>query len=98
MGCTNPQDPVTMLLKQNVSEKPSKHELGNVESDTSDGINCPVGIEERLKNAECHLKLHGLVPKDIFTRLMQIEDRILHLEGLTTEYFHIWLNISVVLP
>jgi hypothetical protein len=35
-----------------VSEESSKHLLGKVESDMSHGINCPVGIEERLKNAE----------------------------------------------
>lgn len=98
MGCTNPQDPVTTLLKQNVSEESSKHQLGNVEPDMSDGINCPVGIEERLKNAECHLKLHGPVPKDIYSRLKQIEDRILYLEGLSPEYFQFWVNISSVLP
>lgn len=98
MGCTNPQDPVTMLLKQNVSEESSKHQLGNVEPDMSDGINCPVGIEERLKNAECHLKLHDPVPKDIYFRLKQIEDRILYLEGLSPEYFQFWVNISSVSP
>jgi hypothetical protein len=98
MGCTNPKDPVTTLWKQNVSEESSKHQLGNVEPDMSDGINWPVGIEERLKNAECHLKLHGPVPKDIYSRLKQIEDRILYLEGLSPEYFQFWVNINSVLP
>ncbi|PNF34914.1 Molybdopterin synthase catalytic subunit [Cryptotermes secundus] len=86
MGCTNPQDPVKTLFKMNVNEKsPNK-------PDISVGMAGPVGIEERLSNAECHLKLHGPVPKDIYSRLKQIEDRILHLEGLSPEYFQFWEN------
>lgn len=92
MGCTNPQDPVSVLFKQNVREESSKHQVGNVKPDVSAGMNCPVGLEERLQNAECHLKLHGPVPKDIYSRLKQIEDRILYLEGLSPEYFQFWEN------
>jgi hypothetical protein len=88
MGYNNLQDLVTMLLKQNVSEESSNHQLGNIESYMSDGINCTVGFEERLKNAECYLKLHGPVPKDIYSRLKQIEDCILYLERISPEYFH----------
>jgi hypothetical protein len=56
------------------------------------GVASPVGIEERLNNAERHLKLHGPVPKDIYSRLKKIEDRILHLEGLSPEYFQFWVR------
>lgn len=98
LGSTNPQDPMSMLFKQNVNEESSKHQLGNVMPDVSDGMKCPGGIEERLQNAECHLKLHGPVPKDIYSRLKQIEDRILYLEGLSPEYFQFWVNINIVVP
>ena len=54
------------------------------------------GVEERLANAETHLSIHGPVPRDIYSRLKQIEDRILHLEGLSPEYFHFWVRIFLV--
>jgi hypothetical protein len=98
MGCTNPQDPVSTLLKQNINEGSSKYHQGDVKLDVKDGMAGPVGIEERLSNAECHLKLHGPVPRDIYSRLKQIEDRILYLEGLSPEYFHFWVNINISLP
>ncbi|XP_067847579.1 MAP3K12-binding inhibitory protein 1 [Heptranchias perlo] len=46
-------------------------------------------IEERLQNMETHLKLPtgGPVPIDIYRRIKRLEDRILHLEGLSPEYF-----------
>lgn len=46
-------------------------------------------IEERLQNMEAHLKLSagGPVPIDIYQRIKKLEDRILHLEGLSPEYF-----------
>lgn len=49
----------------------------------------PEGIEERLHNVESHLKIvpGGPVPQDIYTRLKAVEDRLLHLEGISPEYF-----------
>ncbi|XP_059812642.1 MAP3K12-binding inhibitory protein 1 isoform X1 [Hypanus sabinus] len=46
-------------------------------------------IEERLQNMEAHLKLPpgGPVPVDVYQRIKKLEDRILHLEGLSPEYF-----------
>ncbi|XP_067895385.1 MAP3K12-binding inhibitory protein 1 [Heterodontus francisci] len=46
-------------------------------------------IEERLQNMETHMKLptDGPVPIDIYRRIKRLEDRILHLEGLSPEYF-----------
>ncbi|XP_078263296.1 MAP3K12-binding inhibitory protein 1 [Rhinoraja longicauda] len=46
-------------------------------------------IEERLQNMEAHLKLSagGPVPIAIYQRIKKLEDRILHLEGLSPEYF-----------
>eukprot|EP00058_Branchiostoma_floridae_P011346 XP_002596834.1 hypothetical protein BRAFLDRAFT_99733 [Branchiostoma floridae] len=49
------------------------------------------GIEERLRNMESHLKVKSgtLVNTDIYSRLKQLENRILHLEGLSPEYFQL---------
>ncbi|XP_021926052.1 molybdopterin synthase catalytic subunit isoform X2 [Zootermopsis nevadensis] len=91
MGCTNPQDPVSTLFKQDVNDESSKC-LEDVKPDVKDGMTGPVGLEERLNNAECHLKMHGPMPRDIYSRLKQIENRILHLEGLSPEYFQFWVN------
>ncbi|XP_072345070.1 MAP3K12-binding inhibitory protein 1 [Scyliorhinus torazame] len=46
-------------------------------------------IEERLQNMESHLKFPtgGPVPVAIYQRIKRLEDRILHLEGLSPEYF-----------
>lgn len=49
---------------------------------------CP-GIEERLRNVETHLG-YGPgrpVPCDVYKRLADLEEKILHLEGLSPEYF-----------
>lgn len=93
MGCTNPQDPVSTLFKQDVNDESSKC-LEDVKPDVKDGMTGPVGLEERLNNAECHLKMHGPMPRDIYSRLKQIENRILHLEGLSPEYFQFWVNLN----
>lgn len=47
------------------------------------------GVEERLHNLESHLRLTpgGPVPRDIYTRLRAVEDRVLYLEGVSPEYF-----------
>ncbi|XP_069772905.1 MAP3K12-binding inhibitory protein 1 isoform X2 [Narcine bancroftii] len=46
-------------------------------------------VEERLQNIETHLKLPagGPVPIGVYQRIKKLEDRILHLEGLSPEYF-----------
>lgn len=48
------------------------------------------GVEERLHNIEEHLKIKTgskLDKSDVFTRLKQLEERILYLEGISPEYF-----------
>ncbi|XP_002741759.1 MAP3K12-binding inhibitory protein 1-like [Saccoglossus kowalevskii] len=47
------------------------------------------GVEERLHNMEKHLKLETgqPVPKDFYSRIKRLEDKILQLEGLSPEYF-----------
>ncbi|CAL4110828.1 unnamed protein product [Meganyctiphanes norvegica] len=48
-----------------------------------------VGIEERVNNLETHLKITqgGPVPKCVYARLKEAEERLLYLEGLSPEYF-----------
>lgn len=77
LGSTDPEDPLCTLQQQKVVKSEPREESG---------------IEERLANAETHLKIHGPVSRDIYCRLKQIEDRILHLEGLSPEYFTFWEN------
>ncbi|MPC15609.1 MAP3K12-binding inhibitory protein 1 [Portunus trituberculatus] len=47
------------------------------------------GIEERLQNLESHLRIvpGSAIPRDIYARLKAVEDRVLHLEGISPEYF-----------
>ncbi|XP_071962041.1 MAP3K12-binding inhibitory protein 1-like isoform X2 [Antedon mediterranea] len=48
----------------------------------------PSSLEERLSNIETHIKLkQGQVPKNIYSRLKVMEQRILQLEGTSPEYF-----------
>ncbi|CAB3360566.1 Hypothetical predicted protein [Cloeon dipterum] len=52
--------------------------------------NIPQRVGERLRNIEKHLNLDNVekpVSKDIYSRLKEIEDRILFLEGVSPEYF-----------
>ncbi|XP_070181303.1 MAP3K12-binding inhibitory protein 1-like isoform X2 [Littorina saxatilis] len=44
-------------------------------------------LEERLSNAEHHLKVGKDSKADMFSRLKALEERILFLEGLSPEYF-----------
>lgn len=49
---------------------------------------CP-GTEERFRDIEMHLgyRPETPVPQDVYKRLSDLEKRILHLEGLSPEYF-----------
>ncbi|KAJ9574066.1 hypothetical protein L9F63_008592 [Diploptera punctata] len=77
LGGTDPEDPMATLMKQNTVKAEPREDSG---------------VEERLGNAETHLRMRGPIPTDIYQRLKQIEDRILYLEGLSPEYFHLWSN------
>lgn len=57
----------------------------------------PSRIEERLKNAErfLNIKTDGL--QNIYKRIKNIEDRILHLETVSPEYNHFLVNIFLKL-
>ncbi|XP_063919210.1 molybdopterin synthase catalytic subunit [Zophobas morio] len=50
----------------------------------------PNGIEERLQNLEVQLSLNTAVPKNVYTRLKRLEDRLLHLESISPEYINFW--------
>lgn len=45
------------------------------------------GLEERLTNMEEHLNMKPSTKMDVFSRLKNLESRILHLESLSPEYF-----------
>ncbi|KAK7080140.1 hypothetical protein SK128_019372, partial [Halocaridina rubra] len=47
------------------------------------------GLDERLHNLESHLKISAGTPvsHDVYKRLKTLEDRVLHLEGISPEYF-----------
>lgn len=57
------------------------------------------GIEERLHNLENVLKIgpEMPVPKDVYARLKAVEDRVLHLEGISPEYFRNIVSIVLIL-
>lgn len=53
-------------------------------------------IQERLQNMEKHLGLvkEQPIPLDVYGRLKALEDRILHLESISPEYFNGSLNVQ----
>lgn len=53
----------------------------------------PIGIRERLTNAEKCLNIKSEASKTIYERLKLIENRILHLEALSPEYTHFLVNL-----
>jgi len=53
-------------------------------SDTENKL--PEGLEERMGQMEAQVRPNRPVPKGIYARLKQLEDRILYLEGISPEY------------
>ncbi|CAH3043402.1 unnamed protein product [Pocillopora meandrina] len=53
------------------------------------GVSSCHSTEERIRNIEIHLgyRPERPVPQDVYERLSDLEKRILHLEGLSPEYF-----------
>ncbi|XP_042859804.1 molybdopterin synthase catalytic subunit-like isoform X2 [Penaeus japonicus] len=78
------QEPSLNIKKENSSESIQC----KTESIGRQGM-LPEGIEERLHNVESHLRIlpGGPVPQDVYARLKAVEDRLLHLEGISPEYF-----------
>ncbi|XP_035667993.1 MAP3K12-binding inhibitory protein 1-like [Branchiostoma floridae] len=91
----NPYGPQTRQVPVPRSTTPSqtvvKLEPGTSSAVPSTSSAVSEGIEERLRNMESHLKVKSgtLVNTDIYSRLKQLENRILHLEGLSPEYFQL---------
>lgn len=58
-------------------------------STTNPHLNPTPAIQERLQNMEKHLGLakEQPIPLDVYERLKKLEDRILHLESISPEYF-----------
>lgn len=55
-------------------------------------------IEERLSIAEKYLGVRKPVPKSVYERLKNVEDRLLHLESISPEYKDFWVRaLKVVL-
>ncbi|XP_053985453.1 molybdopterin synthase catalytic subunit [Hylaeus volcanicus] len=51
---------------------------------------CPSVLDDRISTAERILAINRPVPKDVYERLKNIEDRILYLEGISPEYKEFW--------
>ncbi|XP_077991309.1 MAP3K12-binding inhibitory protein 1-like [Glandiceps talaboti] len=83
----NPHGPQTRLPASPMRSRPQP---STSTSSTQHKTHIPGGVEERLSNMEKHLKI-GMghpVPKDVYTRIKRLEDRVLQLEGLSPEYFN----------
>jgi len=63
-------------------------EISTLSSPRLETRSCP-GIEERLRNIETHLGYRPgrPVPCDVYKRLADLEEKVLHLEGISPEYF-----------
>lgn len=48
-------------------------------------------LDDRISTTEKILRLNRPVPKDVYARLKNIEDRILYLEGISPEYKDFWV-------
>lgn len=48
-------------------------------------------VDERLSVLENRLSIPQPVPKDIYERIKQIEDRMVHLESISPEYSQFWV-------
>lgn len=58
--------------------------------DSSEALDHPA-LEERFRITEKFLGLAKPVPRDIYERLKNIEDRILYLESVSPEYKDFWV-------
>lgn len=50
-------------------------------------------LDERISTTEKILGINRPVPKDVYERLKNIEDRILYLEGISPEYKDLWVKV-----
>ncbi len=69
---------------------PQTHSEVPAPSSANTQLNPTPAIQERLQNMEKHLCLNTReqpIPLDVYGRLKALEDRILHLESISPEYF-----------
>lgn len=58
----------------------------------------PNGIEERVRNLESQLSLSTPVPRSVYERLKEIENRLLYLESVSPEYLQFWVSMTPYFP
>lgn len=61
---------------------------------SSDTIPCYPLLEDRISTIEHMIGINKPVPKEIYKRLKNIEDRVLYLEGVSPEYKKFWVPIT----
>lgn len=66
-----------------------KEIANNMNSNTANPF--PV-LDDRISVVERILGINKPVPKDIYKRLKNVEDRILYLEGISPEYKELWVH------
>ncbi|KAH0953125.1 hypothetical protein HN011_004696 [Eciton burchellii] len=64
---------------------------GLVNNANLNSINDHPILNERISASEHRMGINKPVPKDIYERLKNIEDRILHLESISPEYKQFWI-------
>ncbi|XP_050461333.1 molybdopterin synthase catalytic subunit [Cataglyphis hispanica] len=52
-------------------------------------------LDDRISAAECTIGINKPVPKNIYERLKNIEDRILYLESISPEYKKFWVTENI---
>ncbi|XP_070159163.1 molybdopterin synthase catalytic subunit-like isoform X1 [Polyergus mexicanus] len=52
-------------------------------------------LDDRISTVECIIGINKPVPKDIYERLKNIEDRILYLESISPEYKKFWVRENI---
>lgn len=77
---------------------PQTHSEVPAQSTANTQLNPTPAIQERLQNMEKHLGLvkEQPVPLDVYERLKALEDRILHLESISPEYFDGPFNLQSI--
>lgn len=57
---------------------------------------CTNPVDERLRNLESRLNVLQPVPKDVYSRIKEIEDRMLYLESISPEYKQFWVQKNYI--
>jgi len=62
-----------------------------VTNNTSFNADCFPLLDNRISTTEHIIGINKPVPKDVYERLKNIEDRILYLESISPEYKEFWV-------